>query len=99
IFPMLQSQTLDIEANKYAFGGGSINAIVKDNAGNTYVGGGFTSVSLWSGNGVEFNSTTGVQNTAFPKVGGGNVHSVVAIPSGYGAPQKLDKKKGIIKLV
>ena len=77
----MQAQTFDIGNQKYAFNG-LINAIAKDNAGNTYIGGEFTSVDLWSGYGAAFNNTTGAQNAAFPKVSGGQISAILAIPSG-----------------
>ena len=81
IFPMLQAQVYNPEANKYAFND-NVVAIVNDSAGNTYIGGEFTSVSLWSGHFANLNSTTGELNSNFPKVLGGQINSVVAIPSG-----------------
>ncbi len=75
------AQTIEVANNKYAVDNW-IYAIVKDNVGNTYIGGSFTSVGLWSGHGAQLNTTTGVQNTAFPTVVGGQINAVVAIPSG-----------------
>ncbi len=78
---MLNAQILYPEANKYAFNN-SITSIVKDSMDNTYIGGEFTSVSLWSGHFANLNGTTSELNSNFPKVLGGQVNSVVAIPSG-----------------
>jgi Domain of unknown function (DUF5122) beta-propeller len=77
----MHAQTFDVANNQYTFNN-AVNAIVKDAAGNTYVGGAFTSVGLWSGNGAKLNTTTGQNDNTFAKVSGGQISAVVAIPGG-----------------
>ena len=74
------SQTFVVGSNQYAFNG-AVTAIVKDNSGNTFVGGQFTTVGLWSGNFAKLNTTTGQNANSLVKVGG-TINAVVPIPSG-----------------
>lgn len=79
-FPSLQAQTFEVGDNKYTVDG-SIHSIVKDNAGNTYVGGNFRSVSSWTGSAVKINTNTGQLDNTMPKVGG-ICAKILDIPSG-----------------
>jgi hypothetical protein len=76
----IQAQTFEVNNNRYSFNS-TVNAILKDGAGNTYVGGSFTSIELWLGAGIQFNIATEAQNTAFAKVAG-SISAVVSIPAG-----------------
>jgi trimeric autotransporter adhesin len=79
-FLYLNAQILDFGLSKYSFNS-TVSAIVKGADGSTYIGGNFTQVALWSGNGVYFDGSSGVQNTDYVKVVG-NIWKVVSIPSG-----------------
>ncbi len=72
----LESQT---QVGKYVFNS-TVSAIVIDSSGSSYVGGSFTTVGLYHGSGVKFNSA-GVYDSLFSKVGG-TIHSLVSIPGG-----------------
>ena len=64
----ISAQTFGVGKNTYTFDN-IVRVAVTDNAGNTYVGGDFTSVSLWSGHGAKF-STDAFDNTTAQVVGG-----------------------------
>lgn len=78
----LSAQTFEIGKNTYTFNS-TVNAVVTDNAGNTYIGGDFTSVGLWSGLGAKFSSTGTWDNTTV-RVAGNQISAVVAIPTALG---------------
>jgi hypothetical protein len=77
---LVHGQTFEVGTNKYTFNG-NVSSIIKDNSGNTYVGGLFTTVGLWSGGFAKLNTTIGQNDNSFVKVGG-TVYTVVPIPSG-----------------
>jgi len=73
------------QANKtrYAFSGGNVYAIVNATDGSTYVGGDFTTVNLYSGNGVIIDTGNGVWDYKDATVIGA-ILCVVSIPSTMG---------------